>query len=204
VQMTDMKSLWSRLEKWGQANAPSMLEDLNPGANNEDIALLEQKFGQILPESLKACLRIHNGESDGWPCKVFADRGAFLSTSRIVDEWAQRLEISDSLGGDDEMDREAQIREGVIFVSGTVKPVMFDKAWIPIMECNGDVFWALDFNPADGGVEGQVIEVDWEGCSWTVIAHSFEKLMEDYVDDLESGAFRIDDGQPTKQRRFLT
>ncbi|MEM8809982.1 MAG: SMI1/KNR4 family protein [Cyanobacteria bacterium P01_G01_bin.38] len=75
---------------------------------------------------------------------------------------------------------------------------MFDRAWIPIMECNGDVFWAIDFAPSTAGTVGQIIEVDWEGTSWKVVANSFETFLEDYVSSLESGDYQIEDGYPTQ------
>ena len=197
--MTDIRSIWQRLESWGESNAPNMLEDLNPPADDAAISVLEDQLGLQLPDAFKTTLQIHDGENDGWPCKVFADRGAFLPATRIADEWRQRQEIAGQIDLDDDMDPEELAREGIISVSGPVNAVMFDRAWIPIMDCNGDVFWALDFNPANGGVAGQVIEVDWECCSWTVIAKSFQELLESYVDELEAGAFQVKDGQPTKQ-----
>lgn len=54
-------------------------------------------------------------------------------------------------------------------------------------------------NPEEGGVSGQVIAVDWEGCSWKVIADSFRSFIRDYAQELENGAYRVVDEQPTKE-----
>ena len=194
-----IEALWKRLEAWGQRNAPDMLEDLNPGATDSEIATLSSSLVRNLPESFLQSLKIHNGESDGWPCKVFADRGAYLSTTQIIEQWRQRQEIAQKIDGDYLEDLEEQISEGIIDVVGPVNPVMFNSDWVPIMDCNGDVFWAIDFAPKDGGTVGQIIEVDWEGTLWHVVATSFEALLEDYVTSLESGEYRIEDGQPTKE-----
>ena len=105
-------------------------------------------------------------------------------------------ELSDS---EEELDQEELSRNGIIVVVGAVKPNMFLKEWIPVMECNGDVFWALDLSPPEGGIVGQVIEVDWEGCSWKVVASSFSELLTSYASSLEAGEYRIVEGLPTQE-----
>ena len=197
-----IEELWQRLEQWGAANAPAMLQDLNPGASAADIADLENQLGFPLPEELRESLVIHNGESDGWPSRVFADYGAYLGTDRILEAWQQRQEIADSMASDEafsEAERKEQIEQGIIFVDGPVVPDMFRSEWIPIMDCNGDVFWAIDLAPAADGTVGQVIAVDWEGCSWKVEAMSLRDFLQRYVERLEAGRYRIADGLPTME-----
>lgn len=130
-------------------------------------------------------LQLNNGENDGWPCKVFIDYGAFLPTTSIAAEWKQRSAISQSSGLED-LDVEDLIAQNIMVVEGPVRPVMFDDAWIPFMDSNGDVFWAVDFNPAAGGNPGQIIEVDWESVSYKVIAPSFEAFLKAYLEQLKS------------------
>ena len=143
---------------------------------------------------------MHNGESDGWPCKVFADYGAYLGTHRILDEWKQRLENSVDLFDEEDgaYGVDERIRDGIIVVEGPVRAEMFRKEWIPIMECNGDVFWAIDLAPDRDGIPGQIIEVDWEGCSWKVISSSFSDFLKQYADCLEAAEYKVVDGRPTK------
>lgn len=185
---------------WGKANAPTMLEDLNPSASEADIVALEAELGLSIPTNFRESLKVHNGESDGWPCKVFADCGAYLGTDRILETWRQLQEIAADLSDYqvDMPDREDLIREGIIEVSGPVRPEMYLPEWIPIMECNGDVFWALDLAPDAGGTSGQIIEVDWEGCSWKVVADSFAVFLDRYAAGLEAGDYQIAEGLPTK------
>lgn len=192
---------WEKIIEWGNRNAPEMLTDLNPGASEEQIAALEVELGQSIPADFRESLLIHNGESDGWPCKVFADYGAYLGTEGILENWKQRKQIAAEIENymDEMPDPEQQIRDGIITVEGPVQPKLFLKDWIPIMDSNGDVFWALDMNPAEGGSPGQVIAVDLEGCSWMVVADSFGSFIRDYAQALEDGAYRVVDGQPTKE-----
>ena len=125
----------------------------------------------------------HDGEDDGWPCRLFADHGAYLSTSAIAEEWRERQRHAGDIEADPgELDTD-------ITIDGPVQAKLFLPRWIPFLECNGDVFWALDFAPADGGTRGQVIEVDWEGRSWRVVADSFYQFLEDYVIELEQGEY---------------
>lgn len=76
---------------------------------------------------------------------------------------------------------------------------MYSPDWIPVMDFNADVFWALDFDPVQAGVNGQLIEVDWEATSWRVVARSFADFLAGYVQNLEAGEYHIVDGVPTRR-----
>ena len=191
--MPRITELWERLEAWGSANAPDMLADLSPGALVDEVADLERTLGISLPETFKESLRVHNGEDDGWPNRAFADRGAYLSCAGIVAEWQGRLDVA----------REYENPESLPATTvGAARGEMFNEAWIPFLNCNGDVIWALDFAPAEGGTPGQVIEIDWEGCYVRVVAASFEAMFRDYVEALEQGDYEVVDGLPTQQLRM--
>ncbi len=183
--MDNIESLWVRLESWARNNAPEITAELNNGADSEDIEALEAVLGVTLPPNFKASLAIHDGEDDGWPCRVFAEHGAYLSTTRIVEEWRDRQRHAEEFASDPGEDA----LDDVVAVDGPVQPKLFMPGWVPFMECNGDVFWAIDFSPAPGGTHGQIIEVDWEACSWSVIADSFTAFFDDYVTDLEQGEY---------------
>lgn len=197
-QAADIAALWTRLEAWATENAPAMLEDLNGPASDADIASVQAHTGLTVPDALKAGLKIHDGESDGWPCKVFADHGAWLSCAQMREHWSMRAELADELDLEfSEEDIAEQIRDNVISVGGPVQPKPYCREWLPVMDCNGDVFWALDFAPAAGGLSGQMIRVDLEGCDWRVVAPSFREFLSAYVQSLEGGKFSIHDGLPT-------
>ena len=198
--MADIAEIWQRLEIWAGANAPKMLEDLNPGASDEQINELQSALGRELPASFAASLRTHNGESDGWPSKVFADMGAYHPAESIPEHWNMHQQIAEQVGMVFSPEEVAQqIRDNIITVEGPVQPATFRAEWIPILDCNGDVFWAIDFAPADGGTTGQIIKVDLEGCEWRVVADSFEEFLAAYVAELEAGEFPIRDGLPSKE-----
>lgn len=193
--------LWQRLESWASENAPEMLKDLNPGANDTDIDALEETFGHTLPRSYRDSLKAHDGESDGWPNRIFADLGAYHSIEAALNDRKMYLDAAGQVPEFDEAERAEQIADDIITVEGPVQPLTFCADWLPIMNCNGDVFWALDFAPADGGRRGQIIQVDLESCYWSVLAPDFETFFEQYVSALESGDYIVQEGLPTKEPR---
>ena len=103
-----------------------MTSDLNPGATTEEIQALESQIGSPLPDSLRASLRLHNGEDPDQPGRVFANYGTYLSTTRILDEWTSRRKFADE---SDANPTELK-RLGIISIEGSVKPEMFMTSWI--------------------------------------------------------------------------
>lgn len=182
-----IQELWDRLTTWCSANAPGMLEDLNPGASDTDVAFLQDNLGVELPTTYIKSLKIHNGENDGWPYKVFAGRGAYLAIEDVLKNWNLRKMVAEQMAEfQHQLDAEVQSGERTIEVDGPVKTISFSPGWVPFMDCNSDIFWAMDFDPEPGGKVGQIIEVDFEGGSWKVIADSFEGFFNDYVTALEA------------------
>src|SRR5215207_6200573 len=57
-----MIDLWTRLESYLQANAPSILATLLPPATDAQIARAEAALGVKLPPDLAASLKTHDGQ----------------------------------------------------------------------------------------------------------------------------------------------
>ena len=181
-----IEKLWNRLETWARAHQPAMLEDLNPGASDADLALLQDSLDVQLPPAFIQSLQVHNGENDGWPYKVFAGHGAYLPVEAILKNWNLRNQVAlQMVEFQDQLDAEVASGARTMEVHGPVKAVSFRPGWVPFMDCNSDIFWAMDFDPADGGIAGQIIEVDFEGGSWRVISKSFEDFFSAYIEGLE-------------------
>jgi cell wall assembly regulator SMI1 len=187
---------WIRIVAWAKKKAPAMLQELADGASEGEIAALEATLGRSLPPSLKSLLKLHNGETPGWP-HAFGPYGDFHSTEAIAKAWKERGEIAKEMDTD-RPDPAQLLRDGIIHVEGPVRLDNFRREWIPIMDFNGDIFWALDFAPAAGGTPGQVIEIDWEACSSKVIAPSFDAFLEGYAAALEAGEFPLVEGIPSR------
>ncbi len=59
-----MREVWTRIEKWLSANSPQLLQTLNPGASERDIAIFEEKLKTQLPPEVRASIKVHNGQRD--------------------------------------------------------------------------------------------------------------------------------------------
>ncbi len=184
-----------QIKAWLQAHAPATLAQLNPGASISDLEQLEQGLGMPLPESLKQFLMQHDGD-DALGCDAFwGDFNVMLSCQQILQQYHLDQEIGQQLY-DPSMETiefwRDRIQGRIIFVKGAVKPLMLHPGWIPLTNMNGDVIRYLDYDPAPGGIKGQIIEVDPENCSYQVIADSFEDLLRRYRLALEAGEYRVD------------
>jgi len=191
-----MQSSLARIMDWVRENASPLLQDLNGPASEADIQAVEAATGLSLPDSFKAFLRLHDGESGAMMLALLGNGNQLLSCQSIIEQYRLDQQIGQELF-DPEMDAIAFWKdrtEGqVIFIKGAVKPLLLHPKWLPITWMNGDVFRYLDFDPAPGGIPGQVIEVDPESCMYQVLAPSFEALLDLYASQLEAGMFAADD-----------
>ncbi len=189
-----MLSAVEQIKAWMQVNAPEILTNLNPPAHAADIVQVEQEIGLSFPEDFKQFLALHDGERDELHA-FLADFNRLLSCQEIVSQYQLMQDIGKQLYSP-EMETLAcwqeQTRDGIIFIKGSVQPLTLHPKWIPFTEMNGDVFRYFDYDPAPGGVMGQVIEVDPEGCSWQVLADSFEDLLDQYALALAQGKYAVD------------
>ena len=107
-----MQLIWTRIENWLADNAPEILENLNPGATEEEIKRTEEFLGVSFPEDFKDSYLIHNGQKpyvdtpDGqqWKDYCLMDMWQLLSLDRIKHEWSIWKELLDTGGlGDNYM-----------------------------------------------------------------------------------------------------
>lgn len=193
-----MNNSVEKIKEWLKLNSEQTLEHLNEPASESDISKVETDTGLPLPTAVKEFLRIHNGEDGETWLALLGDGNQLLSCQAIVDQYKLDQEIGQEFY-DPQMENIAfwkdRAKDNVISIKGAVKPLMLHPKWLPITCMNGDVLRYLDFDPALGGVSGQVIEVDPEGCSYQVLASSFEVLLDKYSSQLFSGKFQVaDDG----------
>lgn len=165
-----MKQQWERLEAWLKTNNPEILADLNPPASAEVINELEQKLGVQLPHDFVESLRVHDGQRGGadW---LFSG-SEFLSSRRILDEWAI---WKDLLDGDDFDDAEAVPAAGI-------KPVWWSPKWIPFTYNGAGDHLCLDLDPSSQGCSGQVITLWHDDGARKKKADSFAQWFAEFVD----------------------
>ena len=187
-----------RILTWVKLHSPQTSQSLNSPANDEDIAEVEAMVNLTLPASLKNLLKIFDGESDETWLALFGNGNQMLSCKNVIEQYKIGQQIGEEFF-EPEMETvefwKDRIESSVVFVKGSVKPLLRHPKWLPFTCMNGDVFRYLDFDPAPGGVEGQIIEVDPEGCSYQVLANSLEDFYVLYAKQLESGEYKVgDDG----------
>ena len=190
-----MDSNLTKILDWAKIYAPQTLGYLNRPASDTEISTVERTLRIPLPDAFKNCLSIFNGENGPW-LALLGNGNQLLSCAGILEQYRLDQDIATHINFP-EMDTIAfwrdRIASHVIFVKGPVKPLMKHPKWVPITCMNGDVLRYLDFDPAPGGYPGQVIEVDPEGCSYQVLAESFEALLALYAQQLTDGLFQVDD-----------
>lgn len=165
-----MKKQWERLEAWLKTNNPALLADLNPPASDADIQKLEQQLGVKLSTDFVECLKVHDGQrcGAGW---LFSD-SEFLSSQRILDEWAIWKDLLD--GGD---------FDGAEAEPGTgIQPIWWSPKWIPFTYNGAGDHLCLDLNPSSGGRAGQVITLWHDDGARKKKADSFARWFAEFVD----------------------
>ena len=191
-----MNDSYEKIIKWVKENASQTLVHLCGPATDDQIDRVESETGLPITESFRAFLKMHNGEDGETWLALLGNGNQLLSCEGIIQQYKLDQEIGEDLY-DPEMETiefwKDRIGGNVIFVKGSVKPLMLHPKWLPITCMNGDVFRYLDFDPADGGTPGQVIEVDPESCSYKVLASSFGELIEIYASELLEGKYSVDD-----------
>jgi cell wall assembly regulator SMI1 len=179
--MQSVIDLWQRIDQWLATHAPRVLEQLNPGASEADIAKAEATLGFALPEDFKASYRIHNG-GGAYPLGLLEGMqgGSLDPLHDVVSRW---LSIQEQEIYDDPPD----------FVTNPerkcppVQPVAWHPRWLIFAIDTAGNFRCLDLAPAAGGQVGQIFEYEHGVGPTLVIAPSLEALLTQWADWLETG-----------------
>jgi cell wall assembly regulator SMI1 len=199
------KAVWQRLEKWLRENFPAALDNLREPASEEAIASIESRIQMKLPEAMRVSCQIHDGEEHNYPPGILADGFWLMPLEQAYEVWEHLAELAAELFGTDETPTQwkSQVEDGIISIKGAVKPLIGSPKWFPFADANGDIVRFLDFDPPQGGIMGQVIEVDAEGGQFQVIAPSFLAYLEHYADELEAGHFDTEEDGYIKSRHKI-
>lgn len=181
------------IKQWFSENAPKVLEEHIEPATENEIRFVEEETGIKLPDDFKNFLRIQNGANGITP--LFGDGHELLTCEQIVKEYRYGRENHQISGDDLQQSQEwkEMATDNRIDINGSVKPHESHTNWLPISNQNGDILRYLDFDPAEGGVSGQVIEVDLEGVRWEVLAPSFDAFLFKFYEELTGGQFEVDE-----------
>src|SRR5262245_49372290 len=142
-----MKDVWDRIHRWLGANAPEVLESLQPGASDAAIGQVEAALGVTLPEDVKAAYRIHDGQAGSMP-PGFLYCWEWLSLERMLSTWKC---------GKDLLDNGTFSAEVKSHPTGPIRDDWWHPKWVPVTCDGGASHHCLDLAPKRGGVVGQVI-----------------------------------------------
>src|SRR5262245_24778912 len=176
-----MKAVWDRIHVWLRAHAPEVLQSLRPGASEAQLRAAEQAMGVTLPDDVRACYAVHDGQGTG----PYGSSPGFLygwewcSLGRMVEEWRCWKGLLDTGTFDD----------NVGDPHGLVRPVWWHPGWIPLTCSGAGDNQCLDLAPATGGRVGQVIEMWHDDAHRAVLARSFAAWVAAFADELEDGAY---------------
>jgi cell wall assembly regulator SMI1 len=176
-----MKSIWNRIETWLAANAPEVLQGLNPPATQAQIASAEAALGVTFPRPLVETFLIHNGQTPDSP--YLLDGWEFLSLDRIVEEWEVWKDLLD--GGDFE--------ENESDTDGHTVPDWWSPKWIPLTYSGGGDHDCLDLQPGPLGTVGQIIRMWHDGPSREVVAPGVREWLTTFANGLEAGRYILSD-----------
>ena len=176
-----MKCIWDRIHVWLAANAPEVLASLRPGATDEQIRAAEREMGVTLPEDVKACYRIHDGQGNvrySWP-PGFLYGFEWYSLESIVFQWRQMKDFID--GGIPDDWRKEPV--------GPVRDDWYHLAWIPLTGSVSGDYYCSDLSPMPGGNIGQIIPWWHNAVCCSVQAPTFTQWLERVADELEAGVW---------------
>ncbi len=170
-----MNNLWERIQNSLEAkSARAVVNDLNPGANPDQIAELTRQFNEESIAELTAYLRIHDGQ-DGRYNLIFPWQ---LLCVQSINSEIELMNETFPNGAEEDID-----------AIGPVKPLLWNRAWLPFASDGAGNLMCIDADPDDGGTKGQVIQWAADPPYVEVIASSLQAWLEEFVVDLERDAY---------------
>ncbi|MEP6519247.1 SMI1/KNR4 family protein [Microcoleus vaginatus] len=180
-----MKTIWNRIDSWLAANAPEILNNLQPGATHEAIKAAEQFLEIEFTEDVKSSYRIHNGQlEERYSVMPYWQ---FLCLEGMIGEWNSWKELLDTADFKEEDGNDyGCASDGLIRTE-----LWWNPKWIPIASnLSGDSL-CLDLDPAPGGQVGQIIFMCHDDGYRGFIAKSLREWLEQLATDLEAGKYKF-------------
>jgi cell wall assembly regulator SMI1 len=181
-----VKTAWKRLWRWSEEYLPRTGRDAQP-ASAEAIRRFEAAIGQRLPKDVRDSYRVYNGQCAGngivFGLAVDPLRSVLNSWKLWVDGYEQNVKDNSAASFDEACSS---------FPEGYVRPVYFNRGWIPLTYDSGGNHIGVDLNPGPKGTRGQVIVFGRDDEFHTVLALSWGQFLTDLANELEAGNFRLE------------
>jgi cell wall assembly regulator SMI1 len=169
-----VEELWTGITNWLQVNAPDLLATLQPGANEQEIAQLEQQLGVRLPNEYRTFLTLCNGQHDE---ALWFYKGELLSISSVKYQWQAWSDLLESgIFNDTYSQPDSGIRND-----------WWNLKWIPFTHDGSGDHLCLDLAPATGGTLGQIITMWHDSEGRELLFSNFTQWLTHLSAGLESG-----------------
>jgi cell wall assembly regulator SMI1 len=172
-----MQDTWVRFEAWLAANAPQLIDELNPGATDAELRELATTIGTELPADFLTFYRIHNGQQS--EASGLLNGEELLSIPSMLAEWTI---WNDLLKGGDFEGATSTPAPGV-------RADWWNPLWLPLTYDGAGNHYCLDLAPAPGGTRGQIIRMWHDDSERTLLAVSFSEWITQYITALETGEY---------------
>ena len=176
-----MEHDWERILNWFGTHAEEKLEDLEPAADDDALAAVEEDLGRPLPDDLRAFYALQDGtiefgvfpdpEEDAMPYGPLSLE-ELPGAAEALESWLTEMPPY-------EVDSRYQAHVPAA-----------DR--IAIGSNGGGDYLFFDLAPADAGAVGQIGRFDHEGGEITHYADSLPALLKSVADGLDSGDFYYD------------
>jgi cell wall assembly regulator SMI1 len=178
--MSDVTTIWTKLEAWIKTNVPDLKKSLKKGASDKQIAKLEKRLGVELPDEYKTFLQLCNGQKDDAEAGFYD--GELLSAENVVIQWDVWRDLLE--GGDFE-GTTSEPQKGI-------RNDWWNPKWIPITYDGNGNHLCIDLEPARGGRPGQIITMWHDSAERELMYASFTDWLEHILNGVESGEIVFD------------
>ena len=184
-----MREILYKLQKCMDARFPTTVASLNSGANEAEIAALEQHIGILLPEQVRELYRWHNGQSED-SCRVIGlfFGMPFSSIDRVIQHWDRACSV---LRKSSAQELEAWSKDYSCVPVATIKQAVMSRSWIPLSDDSAGNYLGLDFDPDVNGSVAQIISFGGREFTRVRAAESLEKFLENLLFLYEHGQYEL-------------
>jgi cell wall assembly regulator SMI1 len=165
--------LWQRIIERGSTYEKNFKESLNlqAGASEDELQLVEETIGVTLPEEVKSFFRVYNGQVWDLGVNSFVRNLTLSPTSVMIENWSFLQEEFDP---DDGLE---------LYAEKELKPLLWNSKWVPIAANGGGDYLCIDTDPSEAGAEGQVVYFWHDWGNRAVEAKSLFEFIEICLED---------------------
>jgi cell wall assembly regulator SMI1 len=182
---------WYKFEAVLQKFMPRDYAALMPPASDEQIQAAELAMGVVFPDDLKFLYRKHNGidRNAKFVGNFVFDGMRWCSLDDMVAYWKMMSHLCDQWQTDypDHFPKENASWENLM-----VRPVSYDKKWIPISLSGSMHNIYLDLSPSYAGTVGQIVHLSSDG-GVIAMAPSLADWIDFFCDSFESGELALNE-----------